>query len=82
MTSIPTPENVHDLSREELIEVVLQQAEIIRQLHAEVEQLKNRRRRRATRRSHHRGIGNGTGLAGNAARNAGRNPATRKPNAR
>jgi len=47
MTSMPTPENVRDLSREELIELVLQQADIIRQLHAEVERLKNRRRRRA-----------------------------------
>ena len=37
---MPTPENVRDLSREELIELVLQQAEIIRQLHAEVERLK------------------------------------------
>jgi transposase len=40
MTSMPTPENVRDLSREELIELVLQQAETIRQLHAELETLK------------------------------------------
>jgi transposase len=40
MTTVPIPEGVRDLSREELIELVLQQAETIRQLQAEVERLK------------------------------------------
>ncbi len=40
MTTVPIPESVRELSREELIELVLQQAETIRQLQVEVERLK------------------------------------------